>query len=52
MDWSGLETTMTRRMIPELVQKLLTVYGPTKRAIEEWRDDFENTRKVVNPNKP
>ncbi|MDA8583366.1 hypothetical protein N9L68_04015 [bacterium] len=52
VDWSGLETTTKRPNIPELVQKLVTVDGPTKRAIEEWRDDFDYTRNVLNPNKP
>ena len=29
VDWSGLDVTMKRRKIPELVQKLVMVYGPT-----------------------
>ena len=37
---------MKRRKIPELVQKLITVYGPTKRSVEEWKSDFEKTKKV------
>ena len=28
VDWSGLQISMKRRKIPELVQKLITVYGP------------------------
>ena len=46
VDWSGLEIKMKRRKIPELVQKLITVYGPTKRSVEEWKSDFEKTKKV------
>ena len=46
VDWSGLEVKMKRRKIPELVQKLITVYGPTKRSFEEWKSDFEKTKKV------
>ena len=28
VDWSGLQISMKQRKIPELVQKLITVYGP------------------------
>ena len=44
MDWSGLDATVKRRRIPELVQKLITVYGPTKKSLEDWRDDFTKTK--------
>ena len=40
---------MKRRKIPELVRKLITVYGPTKRSVEEWKNDFENTNMCVRP---
>lgn len=34
VDWSNLEVSKRRRRISELVQKLITVYGPTKRSVE------------------
>ena len=33
VDWSGLQISMKRRKIPELVQKLITVYGPSRQSL-------------------
>ena len=49
VDWSGLQLSMKRRKIPELVQKLLTVYGPSRQSLTEWKQEFEKTKKVRIP---
>ena len=41
-----MDVTLKRRKIQELVQKLITVYGPPKRAVEDWKSDFEKTKKA------
>ena len=51
VDWSGLDVTRKRRKIPDLVQKLITVYGPTRKSVTDWYDDFKKTKKVREPDK-
>ena len=46
VDWSGLQINMKRRKIPELVQKLITVYGPSRQSLMDWKQDFKKTKRV------
>ena len=46
VDWSGLQISMKRRKIPELVQKLITVYGPSRQSLMDWKQDFKKTKRV------
>ena len=41
VDWSALGETMRRRLIPSRVRKLLTVWAPTRKSLEQWSDDFK-----------
>ncbi|CAK0873735.1 unnamed protein product [Prorocentrum cordatum] len=40
VDWSGLGQVAKRRRIPTHVRKLLTIYAPTKEALERYEKDF------------
>ena len=35
VDWSALGETMRRRLIPSRVRKLLTVWAPTRKSLEQ-----------------
>ena len=45
VDWHGLNKTIQRRRIPNLVSKLIAVYAPEKTSLEEWKKDFERTHR-------
>ena len=50
VDWSALGETMRRRLIPSRVRKLLTVWAPTRKSLEQWSDDFKQGHTVTRVN--
>ena len=50
VDWSALGETMRRRLIPSHVRKLLTVWAPTRKSLEQWSDDFKQGHTVTRVN--
>ena len=50
VDWSALGEKMRRRLIPSRVRKLLTVWVPTRKSLEQWRDDFKQGHTVTRGN--
>ena len=47
VDWSALGEIMRRRLIPSRVWKLLTVWAPTRKSLEQWSDDFKQGHTVT-----
>ena len=41
---------MRRRLIPSRVRKLLTVWAPTRKSLEQWSDDFKQGHTVTRVN--
>ena len=50
VDWSALGETMRRRLIPSRVRKLLTVWAPTRKSLEQWSDVFKQGHTVTRVN--
>ena len=50
VDWSALGETKRRRLIPSRVRKLLTVWAPTRKSLEQWSDDFKQGHTVTRVN--
>ena len=50
VDWSALGETIRRRLIPSRVRKLLTVWAPTRKSLEQWSDDFKQGHTVTRVN--
>ncbi|CAK0847357.1 unnamed protein product [Prorocentrum cordatum] len=49
VDWSGLDQVSKRRRIPTQVRKLLTIYAPTKAALERYEKDFTEKHTIKKP---
>ncbi|CAK0827876.1 unnamed protein product, partial [Prorocentrum cordatum] len=49
VDWSGLDQVTKRRRIPTQVRKLLTIYAPTKAALERYEKDFTEKHTIKKP---
>ncbi|CAK0806782.1 unnamed protein product [Prorocentrum cordatum] len=49
VDWSGLDQVVKRRTIPTHVRKLLTIYAPTKGALERYEKDFAEKHTIKKP---
>ena len=50
VDWSALGEKMRRRLIASRVRKLLTVWAPTRKSLEQWSDDFKQGHTVTRVN--
>ncbi|CAK0825490.1 unnamed protein product [Prorocentrum cordatum] len=49
VDWSGLDQVSKRRRIPTQIRKLLTIYAPTKAALERYEKDFTEKHVIKKP---
>eukprot|EP00959_Pyramimonas_sp_CCMP1952_P267336 5589464-Pyramimonas_sp.AAC.1 len=49
VDWPGLDQVTKRRRIPTQVRKLLTIYAPTKAALERCEKDFTEKHTIKKP---
>ncbi|CAK0903395.1 unnamed protein product, partial [Prorocentrum cordatum] len=49
VDWSGSDQVTKRRRIPAQVRKLLTIYAPTKAALERYEKDFTEKHTIKKP---
>ena len=41
VDWSKLDEKLKKKKLPPGIDKLLTVYGPSKAALDDWAQEFE-----------